>query len=275
MKFRSAKTTLILLSAALISGSCSILDTRQDNAAGTSFIQLLSAVETFMDESSYPVPQNPEDFSQWVEFFDFGERQLTEVQEKLSDWKTEVGKLQAEGQLGASEIQQFRDLQQDFDEWVAGLADQASMSRSCMLEDLNPFRCLSELTTTKADDWAASQLRLTASIENWIAPAAPSTTVRSTTTSKTQVVVPRTVPTSPSYTVPPAPTYTLPPIPAYTIPPLPTYTLPPLPTYTVPPIAAPAPRRIGAICRDGWRSSATGSGACSWHGGVARWLYSG
>lgn len=30
--------------------------------------------------------------------------------------------------------------------------------------------------------------------------------------------------------------------------------------------------RIGAICRDGWRSSATGSGACSWHGGVARWL---
>ena len=31
--------------------------------------------------------------------------------------------------------------------------------------------------------------------------------------------------------------------------------------------------RIGARCRDGWRSSATGSGACSWHGGVARWIY--
>lgn len=30
--------------------------------------------------------------------------------------------------------------------------------------------------------------------------------------------------------------------------------------------------RIGAICRDGWRSTATGSGACSWHGGVSYWL---
>jgi hypothetical protein len=26
--------------------------------------------------------------------------------------------------------------------------------------------------------------------------------------------------------------------------------------------------RIGAICNDGTQSSATGSGACSWHGGV-------
>jgi len=32
--------------------------------------------------------------------------------------------------------------------------------------------------------------------------------------------------------------------------------------------------RIGAICRDGTRSYATGRGACSWHGGVAYWLYS-
>jgi hypothetical protein len=31
--------------------------------------------------------------------------------------------------------------------------------------------------------------------------------------------------------------------------------------------------RIGARCRDGWRSDATGSGACSWHRGVAEWLY--
>lgn len=30
--------------------------------------------------------------------------------------------------------------------------------------------------------------------------------------------------------------------------------------------------RTGAICRDGWRSSATGRGACSHHGGVAYWL---
>jgi len=32
--------------------------------------------------------------------------------------------------------------------------------------------------------------------------------------------------------------------------------------------------RIGAVCNDGTQSSATGSGACSWHGGVACWLYS-
>lgn|GEM_PF-5973943 len=31
--------------------------------------------------------------------------------------------------------------------------------------------------------------------------------------------------------------------------------------------------RIGAVCKDGWQSSATGSGACSYHGGVASWLY--
>ncbi len=31
--------------------------------------------------------------------------------------------------------------------------------------------------------------------------------------------------------------------------------------------------RIGAVCRDGTTSTATGSGACSRHGGVSRWLY--
>ncbi len=30
--------------------------------------------------------------------------------------------------------------------------------------------------------------------------------------------------------------------------------------------------RTGAICRDGTRSSATGRGACSHHGGVSRWI---
>jgi len=29
----------------------------------------------------------------------------------------------------------------------------------------------------------------------------------------------------------------------------------------------------GAICRDGWQSSSTGSGTCSWHGGVSVWTY--
>jgi hypothetical protein len=35
-----------------------------------------------------------------------------------------------------------------------------------------------------------------------------------------------------------------------------------------------APLRVGAICADGWVSHATGSGACSHHGGVWRWLRS-
>lgn len=30
--------------------------------------------------------------------------------------------------------------------------------------------------------------------------------------------------------------------------------------------------RIGAICNDGTRSTATGSGACSSHGGVKQWI---
>ena len=30
-----------------------------------------------------------------------------------------------------------------------------------------------------------------------------------------------------------------------------------------------------AICRDGWWSKSEGSGTCSWHGGVKRWLADG
>ncbi len=33
------------------------------------------------------------------------------------------------------------------------------------------------------------------------------------------------------------------------------------------------PERVGATCKDGSSSSATGRGACSWHGGVREWLY--
>jgi hypothetical protein len=52
----------------------------------------------------------------------------------------------------------------------------------------------------------------------------------------------------------------------------------PTPAATPKPIAQPiAPAtgggRVGAICRDGSRSNATGRGACSHHGGVAQWLY--
>jgi hypothetical protein len=32
-------------------------------------------------------------------------------------------------------------------------------------------------------------------------------------------------------------------------------------------------KRIGARCNDGTRSSATGRGACSHHGGVDYWIY--
>jgi len=56
-------------------------------------------------------------------------------------------------------------------------------------------------------------------------------------------------------------------------------TPPPPPTarptrVPVPANAGPASgTRIGAICQDGTRSSATGRGACSHHGGVDHWLY--
>lgn len=39
------------------------------------------------------------------------------------------------------------------------------------------------------------------------------------------------------------------------------------------PVQQQATHRVGAICRDGWRSYATGRGACSHHGGVSEWLY--
>jgi len=68
-------------------------------------------------------------------------------------------------------------------------------------------------------------------------------------------------------------TFTVPP----TFTPLPTETPRPKPTPKPEPAFAPAPApsgaRVGAICKDGTRSSATGRGACSHHGGVAQWLY--
>jgi hypothetical protein len=38
--------------------------------------------------------------------------------------------------------------------------------------------------------------------------------------------------------------------------------------------AQPARHRIGATCKDGTNSTATGSGACSHHHGVSCWQYS-
>jgi hypothetical protein len=59
-------------------------------------------------------------------------------------------------------------------------------------------------------------------------------------------------------TAPPAP-----PAPAPTV-------RPPTPYPTSPPTEG---TRCGAVCNDGSRSSATGRGACSHHGGVAYWVY--
>lgn len=48
---------------------------------------------------------------------------------------------------------------------------------------------------------------------------------------------------------------------------------PPTAKPTATPTRAATGGRSGAICRDGTRSYATGRGACSWHGGVAYWIY--
>jgi len=48
----------------------------------------------------------------------------------------------------------------------------------------------------------------------------------------------------------------------------------PSPTPSPSPSPSPSRQRIGAVCKDGTPSSATGSGACSSHGGVACWRYS-
>lgn len=44
----------------------------------------------------------------------------------------------------------------------------------------------------------------------------------------------------------------------------------PVPTPQAPPESG---HRVGAVCRDGTRSNATGRGACSHHGGVDHWIY--
>lgn len=50
--------------------------------------------------------------------------------------------------------------------------------------------------------------------------------------------------------------------------------VPASPTPTQPPTPVPPRVRIGATCNDGTGSGATGSGACSHHGGVRCWRYS-
>ncbi len=82
----------------------------------------------------------------------------------------------------------------------------------------------------------------------------------------------------------PTPTPTPPPNPAPTPSPAPTPAPTPAPRPSPAPAPAPAPSptpspspgrvRVGATCNDGTPSTATGSGACSSHGGVRCWRYS-
>jgi putative peptide zinc metalloprotease protein len=86
---------------------------------------------------------------------------------------------------------------------------------------------------------------------------------------------PTTTPEPTSTPSDPTPTPTLSPAPTSTSTPEPTPTPTPEPTPTPTPTPPPTSRyRIGAICNDGTSSTATGSGACSHHGGVRCWKYS-
>jgi len=73
------------------------------------------------------------------------------------------------------------------------------------------------------------------------------------------------VATAPAATATTAPSATS--VPATQVPP----TQPPLPP-AIPTVAPTIGDRTGAVCRDGTTSTATGSGACSRHGGVDHWI---
>ena len=269
------KRASLWIAAATFAVSCSALERQGlENSAGTSFIQLIASVESYLDEASYPEIQDPDDLSQWSKFFDVGDTLLEDVENSYLDWSAEIANLRSQGLIPAQDVTAISDLEDAFDDWLEDAGDQASLSRSCMLEDINPLRCYSELIEKYSDKWEASQQEFGIALDNWMYPT-PSTTAKpKTTTPSTPTIITNTVPPSPRYTIPSIPRYTATTSPRYTVPPTPSYTIPTTPIYTIPTITAPATRRIGAVCRDGWRSRATGSGACSWHGGVSRWLYS-
>jgi len=103
------------------------------------------------------------------------------------------------------------------------------------------------VTSTASDDTKTSTSTITAT---------PTVTPTSTVKATSPVVVPATI------------------IPSTSIP-----TLIIVPTDTPAPIPTEAPTaaarvRTGAQCNDGTTSGATGSGACSSHGGVKCWFYS-
>ncbi len=91
-------------------------------------------------------------------------------------------------------------------------------------------------------------------------PMAPPSTSRTPSSAQTPSVTPSSTPTaSPTPTVPPD----------EVIEPFKLGSKPKPPKM----LKTAAPKeRVGAVCRDGTHSSATGRGACSWHGGVATWI---
>ncbi len=107
--------------------------------------------------------------------------------------------------------------------------------------------------------------------------SAPAVTTTTTTTEPT-TTAPPTLPPAPVTTAPPPPTEpptTTPPPPVTeppTAPPAPA-PQPEAPAPAPAPVPAPGGVRTGAVCNDGTPSSATGSGACSHHGGVNHWTY--
>ena len=95
-------------------------------------------------------------------------------------------------------------------------------------------------------------------------PSASPTLTPTPTCSPTPTFTPSATPTPTSTPVPPTPW-----IPTATLKP----TREPTREPTSPPQPTPEPDKCGAICVDGTTSSATGGGACSYHGGVKEWLY--
>lgn len=101
----------------------------------------------------------------------------------------------------------------------------------------------------------------------------PSATISPTPSASPTPTLTPTPTTSPSPTLTPSatPTSTFTPVPPTPL--IPTPTLKPTRKPTSPPPPTPEPDKCGAICVDGTTSSATGGGACSYHGGVKEWLY--
>jgi len=130
-----------------------------------------------------------------------------------------------------------------------------------------PFRGASQTTPIVATGIPVAQVAATAASTEPPAPTSAPPTV-----SPIRVVAVSPTATEPLPTVTLTPTAILAPTVAPTSTPAPTAR----PKPAVAPKPTPAPVtgvRVGAICRDGTRSSATGRGACSHHGGVDHWLY--